>query len=896
MNWFQPAAGDAKSFAAFQASERDIIIRNNRVACILGVIFMPMGFLLDYFVYPKFVPPFFGYRVLCSVLLGLVWFLFATDVGKRFYRSLGLVEVSLPMVFMALMIFKTDGGESPYYAGINLVIVGTGILLRWRLIDTLWMFLIGLGLYLLACLTSGIGELNIFFNNVYFLIVTAVFSITGSYFYEQLRFSEFRLRTELRVNQEELEKQNGKLVEMDRVKSQFYANISHELRTPLTLLLTPMDALLAKQKEGWAPESSELLRTMQTNGMRLLKLINDLLDLVRLDSGRMEVNREKVDVGEFLNGMVASVRQAAEKRKIQIAAVVDDACTTGVLDRDKMEKVLLNLVFNALKFTGVGGTIKVEAKNVDSVLQLRVVDTGAGIPSDKVPFIFDRFWQVDNSSQRKHRGAGIGLALVKEFVEVQGGKVNVESVEGSGTQFEILLPQRLEDVPVQMEVSPVERDIIPLESNNPNEEKPAEWLEELFRRAELFPALATQPSFAHRDDWGMHGKLPKVLVADDEPDMLTFLRGQLDSHYQVLDAVDGQQALDKAVQFLPDAILLDMMMPEKDGLEVCRELRSRTSTQNIPVILLTARADEETKLKALDAGANDFLAKPFSLTEMHIRLKNLVDLYEHQRQLGRQKQILESTLEQLKETETQLVQSEKMASLGKLAAGIIHEINNPLNFSKSGIYMLKQFRGSFEAEDQSDFDDVLKDIQEGIERVIGIVSDLRGFSHPDVGLMKEASVESMITSTLRLLSNEWKDKVDIEVDIESGLVFEANANQISQVLINLVQNAIDATGRKTYDDDEKPRIDITGTTRDDQTVILIRDNGPGISEEHLGRIFDPFFTTRDVGEGVGLGLSICYKIIERHAGHVDVRTEFGKFCEFELAFPKFALAEAVPQE
>ena len=896
MNWALPVAGDSELRPAFQRSERDVIIRNNRVACILGVVFMPLGTTLDFFVYPNEVEPFFWYRVLCAALLGVVWFIFGTEVGRRFYRSLGLLEVSLPMFFMSLMIFKTNGAQSSYYAGINLVIVGTGILLRWRLIDTIWMFVIGLTMYLTACLAQEIGAVSTFFNNVYFLIVTAAFSVTGSYLYEQLRFSEFRLRTELNENQKELEGKNGKLVEMDRVKSQFYANISHELRTPLTLLLTPMDALLAKQGEGVGRESAELLKTMQTNGMRLLKLINDLLELVRLDSGRMEVKREKVDVDEFLNGMVASVRQASEKRKIQVAAKVDDACTTAIMDREKMEKVLLNLIFNALKFTPVGGVIKIEACNVGDDFQLQVNDTGAGIPVEKVPFIFDRFWQVDNSNQRKHRGIGIGLALVKEFVEVQGGTVVVDSVEGKGTSFDIRLPQEMADLSDEPEVSVVEQEVIGGQAATVDGENPPEWLEELFRRAELFPTLATQSTFSNRDEWRGPGKLPKVLVADDEPDMLTFLRGQLDSRYQVLDAVDGQQALDKAVQYLPDAILLDMMMPEKDGLEVCRELRARTSTQNIPIVLLTARADEETKLKALDAGANDFLAKPFSLTEMHVRLKNLVDLYEQQRQLARQKQILESTLEQLKETETQLVQSEKMASLGKLSAGIIHEINNPLNFAKSGMYMLKQFRGAFDSEDQADFDDVLKDIQEGIERVIGIVTDLRGFSHPDVGLQKDTLVETMMTSTLRLLSNEWKDKVGIEVDIEPELSFEANANQITQVLINLIQNAIDATDRKTFSDGEKPIIKISGRSRDDHAVILIRDNGPGISEEHLGRVFDPFFTTRDVGEGVGLGLSICYKIIERHGGHVDVRTEYGEYCEFELTFPKLALVAAVSEE
>ncbi len=876
---------------AFHENERDVIIRNNRVACVLGMIFMPFGYVLDYFVYREEAGMFLLYRIICSVLLGGVWYLFGTEQGRRYYRALGLAEVSLPMFFMALMINQTDGGASTYYAGINLVVIITGILLRWRLIDTIIMFGIGFFMYVVACLARSDAQLTVELgNNLYFLLVTAVFSMTGSYLNEQLRLREFLLRNELDENQQELQAKNTKLVELDRIKSQFYANISHELRTPLTLLLTPLDALQAKHQMQADPEMRNLLVTMQTNGMRLLKLINDLLDLVRLDSGRMEVQRERVGVEELLSGLIASVRQAAEKRKVQLGFKVEEGLTTVVVDSDKLEKVLLNLVFNALKFTGVGGTIEVRAAMEGEDLALSVVDTGSGIPADKLPFIFDRFWQVDNSTQRKHRGAGIGLALVKEFVEVQGGTVDVESEEGKGTTFEIRLPQG------KVGLAATSAEALGPAVEEPSEAEAEEgqeaWLSELFRRAELFPALATEPAFAPRDDWGNHGRLPKILVADDEPDMLAFLRGQLDAHYQVLDAVDGLQALEKATQFLPDAILLDMMMPEIDGLEVCRKLRAKTSTQNIPVILLTARADEETKLKALDAGANDFLAKPFSLTELHVRLKNLVELYEQQRLLARQKQILESTLEQLKETETQLVQSEKMASLGKMSAGIIHEINNPLNFSKSGVFLLKQFRSSLEEEDQTDFDEVLKDIQEGIERVIGIVSDLRGFSHPDVGLKKEASVEKMVTSTVRLLSNDLKNDVDIEVNIEPELSFEANANQITQVLMNLVQNAIDAFGRKTFVNGDKPKIVIRGREVNDHVSIVIRDNGPGIQDSVLGRIFDPFFTTRDVGEGVGLGLSICYKIIERHGGQVDVRTELGEFCEFELAFPKLALAEA----
>ena len=376
-----------------------------------------------------------------------------------------------------------------------------------------------------------------------------------------------------------------------------------------------------------------------------------------------------------------------------------------------------------------------------------------------------------------------------------------------------------------------------------------------------------------------------LLIADDEPDMLRFLKSQLSAHFQVLEAVDGQQAIEKASQFLPDIILIDMMMPEKDGLQACRELRARTPTQSIPIVLLTARADEETKLAALAAGANDFLSKPFSLTELNVRLKNLVESHQLQRKLARQNQILEATLEQLKETESQLVQSEKLASLGRLSAGIIHEINNPLNYAKTGLRVLERQGKLLPEDQQADFTDQLKDIEDGVDRVKNIVSDLRTFTHPGSGQLQTVEVEALVTTALRFLSHEWKGDVRIERHISEGQTISANQNQLIQVLVNLLQNASDAMKQKQFTD-EPPTIWIEGRVANGKSLLVIRDNGAGISAEHRGKIFDPFFTTKDVGEGMGLGLSICYRIVKESGGRIHVKTEPEKFCEFTLAFPE----------
>jgi C4-dicarboxylate-specific signal transduction histidine kinase len=333
------------------------------------------------------------------------------------------------------------------------------------------------------------------------------------------------------------------------------------------------------------------------------------------------------------------------------------------------------------------------------------------------------------------------------------------------------------------------------------------------------------------------------------------------------------------------SVVCDMMMPQKDGLQVCRELRERTATRNLPVLLLTARADEETKLNSLKAGASDFLSKPFSTTELHVRLKNLVDSHLFQKKLAEQNKILEATLEQLKETETQLVQSEKLAALGRLSAGIIHEINNPLNYARTALHLLRGMSDSMTEQNRAQFTDILRDIEEGVNRVKDIVSDLRTFTHPNLGAMSTVELSQVIESSARFLSHELKQGVKLDRQAPAGLKVHGNPSQLIQVLINLMQNAIDGVRRKKFPPGEQPTIRIIGEGQPGRTMVTVWDNGEGIAPEHLDKVFDPFFTTKDVGQGMGLGLSICYRIMQEHGGEIKVRSEKDKYCEFQLEFP-----------
>lgn len=272
----------------------------------------------------------------------------------------------------------------------------------------------------------------------------------------------------------------------------------------------------------------------------------------------------------------------------------------------------------------------------------------------------------------------------------------------------------------------------------------------------------------------------------------------------------------------------------------------------------------------------------------NLRLSEFASNYEldkNRKELAVQNTVLESTLQQLKETESQLVQTEKIVSLGRLSAGLIHEINNPLNYATTGLYVLRNQGQRLAKESPEEFSEVVQDINEGVERVKNIVSDLRTFSHPDADQRDTVKVADVIKASIRFLGSEWKDKVSIGHEVPADLACHGNKNKLTQVFVNLIQNALDAL-KSRPPGDEPPCIRITGLSENGRVFLRVRDNGEGIDPKNLQKIFDPFFTTRDIGRGMGMGLSICYRIIQEHHGSISVNSERGRFCEFTVELPE----------
>lgn len=902
---------------AYAEYDLQVSISNSKVGAVLATVLMPMGSIsMDWFVYPDRLAEFFLLRLLSGVLTFGVFLLLGSGFGKRHYRWLRMAWYWIPLLIILLLIARAGDPFSPYYAGLNLVLLGATVVLPWTYRDILITSAVVLVSYVAVFLGAGWGGNNILANNLFFLGCTAVVVVTSSYFHHGFRYREFLQRFELEQQRKIIEENNRRLIELDQTKSRFFAAISHELRTPLTLMLSPLDTIRTRYARTLDAAGAELLDTMKANGLRLLRLINDLLDLVRLEEGRARVDRTKVIIPDFVRGIISSVQHTAQARGVSLVALLDDAPATAMVDRDKLERILLNLVFNALKFTNPGGGVTVEVKQAGESMEFVVCDTGIGIATEDQKHLFRRFWQADSSASRKQQGAGIGLALVKELTELQGGTVSVASELGRGTRFVVVLPRILppaageqggEDASMAVDLPASPGDTVALQEES--------WLQELYRQAQLSPGLAHSGSQPGHVTSGGTSLDHWVLVADDEPDMLRFISRELAQEHRVLTAVNGRAALQLAMAHTPSLIVLDMMMPEMDGIATCRALRGEAKTAHIPVIMLTARADEETKLAALEAGANDFLAKPFSVTEMKVRVRNLIETRKSRDELARQNEALETAMDQLREVELQLIQSEKLASLGELSAGMSHEVKNPLNYSLTGLYALKQQAAGLPESERADYERLVGSVEDGLRRVLDTVDALRELVHPHVGNKQSVSVREAAETALRLLSSEVKGRIVTEVRIDPALNVHANKSMLLLVMMNLFKNAADALngGAPTG---SAPRIEVAAKLKGAQVQIRVRDNGPGISLEHQPHVFDVlgmgdhpadtpdleqeasgrvlrhFFTTKASGAGMGMGLGICRRIVRAHGGKITFFSEPGQGCEFVVDLPASETLEA----
>jgi PAS domain S-box-containing protein len=399
------------------------------------------------------------------------------------------------------------------------------------------------------------------------------------------------------------------LAELDRAKTAFFSNVSHEFRTPLTLILGPLEEVMSA---GDLPPSAQRgLEVVQRNAQRLLRLVNTLLDFARIEAGRAQASYQAVDLAGFTADLASNFRSACERAGLALEVDCAPLDEPAWVDREMWEKIVLNLVSNAFKFT-LEGAIHVSLRaHKDFVLEVR--DTGTGIPAHELPRMFERFHRVEGARGRSHEGSGIGLALVHELVKLHGGSIAVESEAGRGSVFTVRIPRGSAHLPAESMKPPREGASTALRAG-----------------AYVSEALSWLPGSQVADTPSKTGQ--RVLVVDDNADMRTYAARLLSANYEVATASDGYAALAAARARRPDIVVADVMMPGLDGFGLLRELRADPALRSVPVLLLSARAGEEARVEGLGRGADDYLVKPFSASELLVRVRALLQSSEIRRE------------------------------------------------------------------------------------------------------------------------------------------------------------------------------------------------------------------------------------------------------------------------
>lgn len=443
-----------------------------------------------------------------------------------------------------------------------------------------------------------------------------ILTLYGIRRYEMNRIS---YKNQLKVNQAIVHEKE----ETEKIKSRFFANISHEFRTPLTLILGPAEKILSNISKDVTKDAG----TIKRNAQRLLQLVNQLLDLSRLEACKLNLQASKGNIVSFVKGITLSFESLAEAKDITLKLKPEREYIELYFDKENMIKILYNILSNAFKFTPEDGKITVSVKEVNNQngtasVEIKIKDTGIGIPEDDIPKLFDRFYQVDSSLTKEYEGTGIGLVLTKELVELHHGNITVESKLGAWTEFTLMLPSGRnhlrDDEIVQQKTDSTLQKIGKDFSGKTFTEK-----EKIINTIPLSSKINSDDLISITKEELNENKII-ILVVEDNYDMREYIKESLDSSYHIEEAINGEQGVRKAEKIIPDLIVTDMMMPKMDGLELTRILKDNEKTSHIPIILLTAKSEQLDKIEGLRKGADDYLTKPYDTKELQVRIENLI--------------------------------------------------------------------------------------------------------------------------------------------------------------------------------------------------------------------------------------------------------------------------------
>jgi signal transduction histidine kinase len=649
------------------------------------------------------------------------------------------------------------------------------------------------------------------------------------------------------------------LAEIDRAKTIFFSNVSHELRTPLTLMLGPLHELLNDKK---AAPYRDVINMAYRNGIRLQKLVNGLLDFSRIEAGRFEAAYYPTNLGNYTMDLASNFRAAIEKAGIKFTVVTTPTREKIYIDPGMWEKIVFNLLSNAFKFT-FEGEIKVEVKEDAHNAYLIVSDTGTGIAQEDLSAIFTRFKRIEGAKSRSIEGSGIGLSLVYELVKLHDGTIDVQSQVNKGATFTVAIPKGNRHLPAgQVQDAAVENRYGEFEAYVQEAER---WVNDL----QSLPEQQATPVSTGKE------KKPRIVVTDDNTDMRRYIQRLLSARFEVVCVPDGQAALEAIYKEHTDMLITDYMMPGMDGFELLKILKSGQDTARIPVIILSARADEQARLACIEAGVDDYLVKPFNANELLARASSII--------VNETKyKVISAKLEELvKERTRELERSND--DLQQFAHVASHDLKEPVRKIKVFTNLLEtQFGNSLPPVART----YLQKVHSSADRMKAMIEGVLQYSSVSNHVSEDSAPVDLnevlkgVEKELELLLHEKQGVIQFSpMPVLDGVYI-----LLFQLFYNLINNSLKFSRAGV------PAVIAISTTlhpESNSVTIHVADNGIGFDAKNMEKIFNPFtrLNPKDEYEGTGLGLALCKKIVERHGGKITAVSQQGVGSIFHVTLP-----------
>src|SRR6266487_225164 len=751
-----------------------------------------------------------------------------------------------------------------------------------------WIF-VAFGGFIVACGITHFFEIWTLWYALYWLsgtakLVTAAISLSTAVILpslvpkvqvliESAKASEERKR-QLEDAHRELERLYQQAQELDQLKTRFFAEVSHELRTPLTLILSAVHTLCTEQ-------SGPDLEVIRRNALTLLKCINDQLDIAKIEIGKMRISYRRTDIADLFRLCIGHFENLAQRHSI-VEEVNAPPSLIAEVDAEKLQRVFLNLLSNAFKFTPPGGAIRCSLSQDGDTATISIEDTGPGVPEEARQTIFEPFEQVEERRRSRGGSTGLGLAIARNFVMLHNGTISVGESPGGGACFTVCLPLRApastlvagtEDASTLVEAQEVE--LIDVETSiEPERVQPGE-----------VDAQEIQP------------RRPLILIVEDHPDMSRYLARLLAINYQTARAHDAAEGLTKARASQPSLILCDVMMPGMSGDQFVKALRADPELSAIPLIILSAQADDMLRIQLLQEGAQDYIVKPFLVEELYARIANLLNVQQArkvlQQALASRSQDIVSLTNQVIVRNRELVEiNEELTQMNQLQKDFVsivsHEFRTTLT-SIQGFSELLHTR-EFSSEEVKSFS---VDIHTDALRLNRMITDLLDLERMKYGKMpmniESFDLNALLAETVEKMRPITSLKHTVRFQPDQALPpLRGDRDQLVQVMVNMLSNAVKYSP-------EGGEILVQSRLEEEFVHISVQDHGIGISAENCTKLFMPYSRiastqTRYI-KGTGLGLAIVQQISKMHGGQIWVESMPGQGSTFHVKLPLDAIQE-----